>query len=503
MKSAFACVAISLVLTGRSSAQLLPHVRDGDTDSIARSIAAIERMLLPPVTVAGQPAAMTLASRMAFYNVPGVSIAVINDGRLQWARAYGVKDMNTLEPVTTETLFQAASISKPVTAVAALRLVREGRLALDVDLNSYLTSWKIPENGYTATRKVTVRDVLGHRSGLTNSIGAYASDERQVPSLIEALNGASPLKPRPVRVEFVPGTRTAYSGGAFTVLQVLLTDVTGMAFHDYMREAVLVPLRMHHSFFLQPLPAELSAFAATAHGPAGEPHPGGWRILNEAAAGGLWSTPSDLARFVVELQHAASGRSDLILDETLTARMLAPPQGRWGLGIAVQGEGRARHFTHTGWNRGGYRAMIIGFLETGQGAVIMTNGESRGTELISEIVRAIAQVYDWPAYRSRERTLVTVDSARYPEYAGRYQLEPGVQFVITAEHARLFISGGPFGTRRVELHPQSVDSYFVLETDVEFTFRRDSQGYVSEMVVQPPGEPRVATKLDGAQEEAQ
>jgi CubicO group peptidase (beta-lactamase class C family) len=502
MKHVFLCVASCLVVPGWSSAQLPPRVRDGDTASIARRIAAVERTLLPPVTIAGQPAAMNLASRMAFYNVPGVSIAVINDGRVQWARAYGVKDVRTLEPVTTETLFQAASISKPVTAVAVLRLVREGRLALDVDLNSLLSSWRIPDNEYTATRKVTLRDVLSHRSGLTNSIGAYASGELHLPSLIEALDGASPLKPRPVRVEFVPGTRMEYSGGAFTVLQVLLTDVTGMAFHDHMREAVLAPLRMLHSFFFQPLPAELSAFAATAHGPDGQPHPGGWRVLNEAAAGGLWSTPSDLARFVVELQHAASGRSDRILDSTLTARMLAPQEGRWGLGIALQGEGRARHFSHIGWNRGGYRALIIGFLETGQGTVIMTNGESRGTELIAEVVRAIAQEYDWPAYRSRERTLGTAESARYSEYVGRYQLEPGAQLVITAEHARLFIAGGPFGTRRVELHPQSVDAYFVLESDVALTFRRDSWGHVSEMVVQPPGQPRVAMKLDEGQEEA-
>jgi CubicO group peptidase (beta-lactamase class C family) len=270
-----------------------------------------------------------------------------------------------------------------------------------------------------------------------------------------------------------------------------------------MREAVLAPLRMHHSFFHQPLPADLSPFAATAHDAHGNPHPGGWRVVNEAAAGGLWSTPSDLARFVVELQQAARGHSDRLIDSTLTAWMLTPQFGRWGLGIALQGEERARHFTHTGWNRGGYRALIIGFLETGQGAVIMTNGESRGTEFIAEIVRAIAQVYNWPAYRSRERTLGTTDSARYPDYAGRYQIEPGLRFVVTAERARLFISGGPFGPRRVELRPQSVDTYFVLESDVAFTFSRDAQGRVWGMVVQAPGQPRVATKLAGAQEGAQ
>jgi hypothetical protein len=182
--------------------------------------------------------------------------------------------------------------------------------------------------------------------------------------------------------------------------------------------------------------------------------------------------------------------------------MLTPQLGRWGLGIAVEGEGRARHFTHTGWNRGGYRSLFVGFLETGQGAVIMTNGESRGTEFIAEIVRAIAQVYNWPAYRSRERILATADTTRYREYAGRYQLEGGVHFVITAERARLFVSGGPFGTRAVELHPQSVDTYFILDADVTFAFRRDARGHVIEMVVQPPDSPRVATRLDRRPQEA-
>jgi CubicO group peptidase (beta-lactamase class C family) len=497
MKFALVCLGLSLVVPDRSNSQLLPHARGSDTASIAERVAAVEGTLLPPVTIAGQPAGFSLGIRMAFYDVPGVSIAVINDRMVEWTRAYGVKDVSTLDPVTTETLFQAASISKPVTALAALRLVREERLALDVDLNTLLVSWKIPDNEYTTDRKVTLRDLLSHRSGLTNSIGAYASDERDLPTLIEALDGASPLKPRAVRVEFVPGTRSQYSGGAFTVLQVLLSDVTGSTFHDFMREVVLTPLGMRHSFFHQPLPSDLSPFAATAHGPDGDPHPGGWRVLNEAAAGGLWTTPSDLARFVVELQQAARGQSDRILDSTLTARMLTPELGRWGLGIALVGEGRARHFTHTGWNRGGYRSLIIGFPETGQGAVIMTNGESHGTEFIAEVVRAIAQVYDWPAYRSRERTLVTADTARYPEYAGRYQLEPRLHFVISAERARLFVSGGPFGTRRVELHPQSADTYFVMETDVAFTFRRNARGRMNEMVVQAPGQPRVARKIDG------
>jgi CubicO group peptidase (beta-lactamase class C family) len=495
MKYAYVFAAILLATPQWVAAQVPPSNRAADTVSVAGRIAEVESALLPPVTIAGRTAGMGISSRMEFYRVPGVSVAVINNGVLEWARAYGVKDVSTSEPVTTETLFQAASISKPLTAMAVLSLVREGRIALDVDINSLLMSWKIPENEFTAGRKVTLRDILSHRSGLTNSIGAYASDERQLPTLIEALNGASPLKPRAVRVEFVPGSRVEYSGGAFTVLQVLLEDVTGQPFDEFMRDAVLTPLGMVHSFFNQPLPRELAGFAATAHGPDGSVHPGRWRVLTESAAGGLWSTPSDIARFVLELQEAVRGRSDRILDSQLAGQMVAPRGGRWGLGIAVGGEGVTRHFTHVGWNRGGFRSLLIGFLDTGQGAVIMTNGESNSTEFIDELVRSIAQVYDWPILRSRVRSLSAADTAIYRQYVGQYEFEPGHYFTVTAADSKLFISGGPFGNRPVELYPESTDTYFVLTTDVAFTFRRSANGQVSEMLIQPPGESRIARKV--------
>jgi CubicO group peptidase (beta-lactamase class C family) len=469
--------------------------RAGDTRSIAERLVAVETGLLPPVTIAGRSSAMSLASRMSFHNVPAVSIAVVNDGVVEWARAYGVKDALTAEPVTTETLFQAASISKPVTAMAALHFVREGKLSLDADVNSSLASWKIPDVPHTASRKVTLRDILSHRSGLTNSIGSYASNETRLPTLVEALDGASTLKPRKVRVEFEPGSRSQYSGGGFSVLQLLLGDVAQRPFDALMRETVLEPLGMRHSFFEQPLPALLTGFAATGHDTSGRPIAGRWRVLTEAAAGGLWSTPSDLARFLVELRRAAYGASRGVLDSTLAQQMLTPQLKEWGLGVAVEGKGKATRFMHSGWNRG-YRSLLIGFLESGDGAVVMTNGDSRGTEFIDEVMRAIARVYDWPAYRSRERRWSPAVGVRLGDYAGRYVIEAGPQFSVSVDGSRLFVSGGPFGDRRVELIREAADRYFVLVADVGFTFRRNGRGAVRDVVVQPADAPRVAVKIE-------
>jgi CubicO group peptidase (beta-lactamase class C family) len=253
---------------------------------------------------------------------------------------------------------------------------------------------------------------------------------------------------------------------------------------------------MQRSFFSQPLPDELERFAASGHQPDGSPMPGRWRVLPEAAAGGLWSTASDLARFAIELQEAFAGRSSRIIDSSLAAQMLTPGLRGWGLGISIRGQGAARYFTHTGWNRG-YRSLLIGFVETGQGAVIMTNGDSRGTELISEILSAIARVYDWPVLRSRERTAVAADPGMYPEYVGRYRIDPGLEFTVVSEESRLFISGGPLGNGNVELYRASTDTWFPLVTDVAFTFHRNERGVVTGLLVQPPraADQRLAVKL--------
>jgi CubicO group peptidase (beta-lactamase class C family) len=170
-------------------------------------IGRVENGLLPAAVIKGAPPAiMKLAERMEFYKVPGVSVAVINDGRIEWARAYGVKDATTKDLLTTETLFQAGSISKPTAALAALKLVQEGKLNLDEDVNVKLVSWKVPENEFTKTQKVTLRRLLTHSAGLTvHGFPGYAADA-EVPTLIQVLNGEKPANTDPIRVDTVPGT---------------------------------------------------------------------------------------------------------------------------------------------------------------------------------------------------------------------------------------------------------------------------------------------------------
>jgi CubicO group peptidase (beta-lactamase class C family) len=258
-------------------------------------ITHIENGLLPAVTIKGQATpAMTIRERMKHYNVPGVSVAFFDHGQILWTRTYGFADVANQKPVTTATLFQAASISKPVSALAALRLVQDGKLTLDENVNGKLRSWKVPENEFTKEQKVTLRRILSHSAGLTvHGFPGYAAGE-PLPTIVQVLNGEKPANTPPVRVDTVPGTLWRYSGGGYVIMQPLLTDVTGESFPQLLRDLVLQPAGTTHSTFDQPLPKNVSSLAATPYRGDGKPVKGGWHTYPEIAAAGLWTTPSDL-----------------------------------------------------------------------------------------------------------------------------------------------------------------------------------------------------------------
>jgi CubicO group peptidase (beta-lactamase class C family) len=252
--------SLSTIVT--ASAQQSP--RD---PALATRIARIENGLLPAVVIKGQPPApMTIAGRMAHYKVPGASVAFFDHGQIIWTSGYGFADVAAKKPVTPGTVFQAASISKPVTALAALRLVEDGKLNLDEDVNVKLHTWKVPENTFTEKEKVTIRRILSHSAGLTvHGFPGYASDE-PVPTVVQILNGEKPANTDPIRVDVVPGTLWRYSGGGFVVLQTLLSDVTGKPFPQIMSELVLRPAGMTHSTYEQPLPKNRSSEANAYRG---------------------------------------------------------------------------------------------------------------------------------------------------------------------------------------------------------------------------------------------
>lgn len=367
--------------------------------------AQVEGGLLPARWPWWQPqrqVRMNLQDRMAFYHVPGVSIAVIDRGQVAWAKGYGVLRAGEAATVTPTTLFQAASISKAVTATAALQLVQRGQLGLDTPVNRALHSWQLPENALTRQHPVTLRQLLSHTAGIgVPGYLGYASGQ-PLPTLLEVLKGQPPATSLPVRVEQLPGKGYAYSGGGYEVVQLLMQDATATPFPDLMERELLGPLGMTRSRFAQPLPADLVAQAAAAHQLGGTPLPGRWHTYPELAAAGLWSTPSDLARWLLALsQSARHDQPSALLSPELTQQMLknhSPGLAGWwhayGLGLNLHGRGRSLSFGHSGINQG-YRALAVMYPHTGQGVVIMTNGEN-GIPLYEEILRSVAVAYDWP-----------------------------------------------------------------------------------------------------------
>jgi len=346
----------------------------------------------------------TLSERLTFYKIPGLSMAVVKGNNIEWTKTYGTLNVESGAPITTESIFQAASTSKMITAVLILHFVEKGKLDLDEDVNTYLKSWKIPENEFTRDKKVTMRLLLTHKSGLP--ITNFGYDEKiGIPSLVQVLKGESPAQNKAALVEFVPGTKWQYSNIGYDVLQLVLEDVVGKPFAQIARESLFEPLGMKSSTFVYPLKTELQAKEAMPHddkGAVGEP------AMHQTALahGGLMTTPSDLAKFVIELMKAYQGESHRVLYQNMVKQLLKKeleldpemfgfPLGE-GLGVFLFGKGQDFSFGHPGSNLPGTTSWLIGWPDSGNAVIIMANG-FRGDLLSMEILSTISSEYNWPA----------------------------------------------------------------------------------------------------------
>lgn len=337
-----------------------------------------------------------IGSLMESYAVPGVSVAVISDFQLDYVEVHGVASRVTLEPVTSNTLFQAASISKPVSAVAAMRLVQEGQITLDTDINAYLTSWQVPENEFTSNEKVTLRRILSHTAGTTvHGFRGYRYSESR-PTLIQVLNGTLPANSAPIVVDFTPGSDARYSGGGYVIMQQALMDIEGTTFPEIMRETVLQPVGMDSSTFEQPLPESRLGSASAGHRSNGQVVPDDHHIYPEMAAAGLWTTPEDLAHFLIELQLSLRGESNEVLDTELVELMLTEVGDGFALGFAVWSNRGEDYFGHGGANEG-YRCFMVAHRSGGFGVVVMTNSDN-GSALADAVVELVGEREGWPGY---------------------------------------------------------------------------------------------------------
>jgi CubicO group peptidase (beta-lactamase class C family) len=349
----------------------------------------------PPADPRRAEVTAALTAAMRAHQVPGASIALIEDYRIAWAEGFGVVAAGRDQPITPTTLFQAASISKPVAAIGVLRLVELGRLQLDEDVNPRLTTWHIPASPLTVGRPVTLRLLLSHTAGVT--VHGFDGYDRTaaVPTLVQVLSGVAPANSRPVLVDQKPGYGFRYSGGGYSILQQLVTDVTGQPFAEYMRQQVLEPLGLKQSRYEQPLEERSIAGAALGHRKNLVPLPGGFHVYPELAAAGLWTTPSDLATLAIEVANTAIGRPGRLLSGATVSEMLKLQNDKVGLGFFIRGQGRGQSFGHDGANDG-YRCLLVMLPATGQGLVLMTNSDTGG-QIFKSVSAVVRSAYRWPA----------------------------------------------------------------------------------------------------------
>jgi CubicO group peptidase (beta-lactamase class C family) len=348
----------------------------------------------------------SLVDRMAFYHVPGVSIAVINHGQVEWSRGYGIADLASGAAVDEHTLFHGASLSKPINAITVLKFVQDGKLELDRDINEQMTGWRLPPSMFTMDKPITLRRLLSHTAGMSlAAFGLGYPAATTLPSVVDVLNGKPPAT-QPIHVEEQPGKRFHYSGGAVAISQWMVEQITKELYPRVVKENVFRPLGMTESTFEQTLSAEQLKHVAPGF-KGGKRVNGPERVYPAMSAAGLWTTASDYCRVVMEIQHAAAGAPSKVLSPGAADAMLTPyilngkgPSFRKstvGLGVFLAGNGKGRTFFHAG-SHAGYACYMIGRLEAGQGVVVLTNGDN-AFDLIGEIVQTVADEYGWPDYQ--------------------------------------------------------------------------------------------------------
>jgi CubicO group peptidase (beta-lactamase class C family) len=438
-----------------------PEAAGGKANAHSRFL---EANLRPSVSVAGSKP-YTLAERMRAFSVPGISVAVIHNGRIDWAKGWGVKDSAICAPVTTQTAFQAASISKTVTALLVLQMAESGKVKLDDDIARSLTSWHLPSDPAFPPGFVTLRQLLSHTAGTgVHGFPGYRLGEK-VPTPVQILDGTPPSNSPPVRLEVKPGQEWRYSGGGYVMMQLALTDLTGRPFAELAERKVFAPLHMRRSSFAQPPSSEIARDVASGH-VGGSPIEGKYHVYPELGAAGLWTTPSDLARLLLAVQDAANGRRTPLIGTAVAKEMLTPVAGNWGLGFALDGSGADRRFGHDGANEG-FQSMMTAFVAKGEGIVILTNGDS-GRRLAGEIARAVAADYGWTGFDGRTVEEAPVPAEQLARFAGLYEVGP-LSAQVTLRGGRLYSrAGGPMPERLIALTPTrfaAEDSGIVVEFD--------------------------------------
>ncbi|MEO7984511.1 MAG: serine hydrolase domain-containing protein [Bacteroidota bacterium] len=466
----------SVVVAQKNS---LPSSPTNYSSEVEERIRQVEKDFFIKFAVKGQQLP-TLQDQMAAFHVNGLSIAVINDYKVEWVKGYGWANVAEKKPVTPTTLFEPGSISKSLNAVGVLKLVQDKKIDLQSDINLFLKSWQFPYDTVSHGKKINVAHLLSHTGGLSvhGFPGYYYGDT--IPTIVQILDGSHPANTKAVRSMFEPGLRHEYSGGGTMISELMQMDITGKPYDQYIEETVFKPLGMNNSFFTQPPPPSKKELLATAYSGNGESIKGGYPILVEQAAGGLWTTPADLAKFVIEMQLSAQGRSNKILTKETTQLMLTPfIDEHAALGVFIDTRNGTKYFQHSAGNQG-FSGVYFGSLEEGKGVVVVINSDA-GFAVINQLVNSVANVYNWKGMANPAKPIVK-ETVELPvtiakDYLGLYREQQGAMAVITQKDGALWYRAG--AGNEWEMNFTSPTSFFNLESTTEKQFYTNPDGKIA------------------------
>ncbi len=435
------------------------------SEEIDARIERIENNLQKQLQIEGENERFNIEDRLRELGIPGVSIAVVINGELDWAKGYGMADSSENRTVDSNTLFLAGSISKPVAAVRALQLYEQGILDIDENVNTYLTSWKLPENEFTVKEKVTTRRMLNHTAGLT--VWGFPGYDKgdTIPTVPEVLDGKGNTDS--VRVYKEPGESWQYSGGGYTIMQLMITDLEKQSFPELMETHVLSPLGMEVSTFKNPLPGNLHHLAATGYRRNGSEVEGKWPIYPEMAAAGLWTTPTELIKYPVEIQQILLSGEDGLLKKETVDQMLTPGMNNHGLGPTVS----ELTFGHNGADEG-FRAGLVAWKESADAVVIMVNSDNGS--IMFEILLAIAEEYNLKGIEPNRKRVAEMSETKLSSFEGTYAMNEFGETKIRIMDRGLACEGGWFSTP-AQLLPENDSVFFNASSGTQYTFQFDDE----------------------------
>lgn len=473
-------VPVGLALAAAALASLAAcDARAGLARKRARQV---ERGLQRAVYPQGlRPEKLRLEDRMAFYKVPGLSLAAFDQGRLEWTRARGVRDLRVESPLTPETLFQAGGLSALVTSILALQIGGDGLIGLDEDVRPKLRTWKFPPEFEPGPGGVSLRALLSQSAGLSDQVLAGYGPDEPLPGLAEVLSGLKPAHNGPL---WVPPRRSARleawpSEAGYVVVQALVEDLTGKPFAVLAAERVFRPLGLKRTAFGPDLSEDVRSTAALGFLRDGQAVPGGAARYPESAAKGLWTTPSDYAAILIDLLAAAEGRPARLLGPEAARTLLRAQVENFGLGFFVEGRGEALHFRAAGATRGFACAMVV-YPGEGQGCVVMTNSDN-GDVLIEEVLAAFSEAYGWADFKPVEKPVLRLAPETYEEFRGRFEVVPGYILEVRPEDYYLIIT--PTGQAATRFYAEGQTLFYSTDPYVRIQFYRGADGRIDSLVL--------------------